>query len=70
MNNQLITYGIVFILLIVGLSGCSDFSNNKEIKEFFTLSGTITNNYMENIEIDYAIVTESIDDSRTIDDIP
>ena len=68
MKKHLIVIGIVVLLLAVGLSGCTDTGVNDGTKSsdiiektYFTLSGNITNNYAENIEIDCAIVTDELD---------
>lgn len=65
MKKQIIMIGIVALLICIGLSGCQEVTNSypKEDKSdgnssngFFTLSGTITNNYNKIIELDMAIV--------------
>lgn len=63
---------LLIALMVIGvgfLSGCTNTGDNFEngssdvVEEvFFNLSGNITNNYDENIEIDYAIITDDIDE--------
>ena len=60
MNKHLITLGITVLLLTVGLSGCNEESDEIE-EEFFTLSGSMINNFDEKIDVDYAIVTDEAD---------
>lgn len=59
MKKQLMIVGIIVLLVCVGLSGCEQKSTDTEDiveKTHFTIAGTITNNYAEDIDIDYSIV--------------
>jgi len=54
MNKHLIAFGIVVLLLAVGLSGCTNQNPatktqpKQQEDDYFTLSGKITNNYDSN----------------------
>jgi len=62
MNKKLIIIGIAVLFITVGLSGCNEIdkdTNNVIEQTHFTISGTITNNYAEDVDVDYSVVENS-----------
>ena len=76
MKKQLVLLGMIILFII--LSGCNEqtsIENTNDEEEtiqdvFFTLSGNITNNYAEEIDIDYIVSAEKYTDwyYSTVDD--
>jgi len=60
MKKKILVFGIIILLSCIGLSGCNEkqaTTSEDDLKEiFFTISGTITNNYGEDVDFDYSVV--------------